>query len=274
MLALLGGIGGVLLAHGRETDPRFQSAKSRLEYVSIDVRCCICPRSVGFTAIVFGLIPATQFPARSSINSKEGGRGGVTGSPRHWMRNSLVVAEVAVALVLLTGAGLLVRSFLAVTSVDPGFDRDRVLALQVFLPRNYQKPELVTGFFNQSLEKIAAVSGVQSAAVVSSPPFIDLEQDVAFTIQGLPVPPKGREPSAFYTEVSPDYLRVMSVPLQRGRFFTKFDKADSPQVVVINETMARRHFAVKILLAESLGVFDQPEVREIVGVIATSCTAA
>jgi putative ABC transport system permease protein len=143
-----------------------------------------------------------------------------------------------------------------------------VLALQVFLPRNYQKPEQVTGFFDQSLEKIAALPRVQSAAVVSSPPFIDLEQDVAFTIQGLPVPPKGREPSAFYTEVSPDYLGVMRVPLQRGRFFTKFDKADSSQVVVINETMARRYFAGEDPVGRKLSViFDQPEVREIVGVI-------
>ncbi len=272
LLALLGGIGGVLLASWSvRLILAFSSAKiPRLEYVSIDVPVLLFALGVSvFTAIIFGLIPATQF-SRPDLQStlKEGGRGGVSGPTRHWMRNSLVVAEVAVALVLLTGAGLLVRSFVAVTSVDPGFDRDRVLALQVFLPRNYQKPEQVTGFFDQSLEKIAALSGVQSAAVVSSPPFIDLEQDVAFTIQGLPVPPKGREPSAFYTEVSPDYLGVMRVPLQRGRFFTKFDKADSSQVVVINETMARRHFVGEDPVGRKLSViFDQPEVREIVGVI-------
>ncbi len=272
LLALLGGFGGVLLASwGVRLILTVGSAQiPRLESVSIDAPVLLFALGVSLlTAIVFGLIPATQF-SRPDLQStlKEGGRGGVTGSPRHWMRNSLVVAEVAVALVLLTGAGLLVRSFIAVTSVDPGFDGDRVLALQVFLPRNYQKPEQVTGFFGQSLEKIKAVSGVQSAAVVASPPFIDLEQDVAFTIQGLPAPPKGREPSAFFTEVSPDYLGVMSVPVQRGRFFTKFDKADSSQVVVINETMARRYFGGEDPVGKKLSViFDQPEVREIVGVI-------
>ena len=271
LLALLGGIGGVLLATWCvRLILAFGSAKiPRLEYVSIDAPVLLFAFGVSIlTAVIFGLIPATQF-SRPDLQStlKEGGRIGVTGSPRHWMRNSLVVAEVAVALVLLTGAGLLVRSFVAVTRVDPGFDKERVLALQVFLARNYQ-PEQVTGFFDQSLEKISAVPGVQSAAVVASPPFIDMEQDVAFTIQGLPVPPKGREPSAFYTEVSADYLAVMSVPLQRGRFFTKFDRPDSAQVVVINETMARRYFGNENPVGKKLSViFDQPEVREIVGVI-------
>ena len=272
LLALLGGIGGVLLASwGVRLILAFSSAKiPRLEYVSIDAPVLLFALGVSvLTAAIFGLIPATQF-SRPDLQStlKEGGRGGVSGSSRHWVRNSLVVAEVAVALVLLTGAGLLVRSFVAVMRVDPGFEKERVLALQVFLARNYQKPEQVTGFFDQALEKIVAVPGVQSAAVVSSPPFINLEQDIAFTIQGLPVPPKGREPSAFYTETSADYLGVMTVPLRRGRFFTKFDGEKSAQVVVINETMARRYFANEDPIGKKLSLmFDQIEVREIVGVI-------
>jgi len=271
LLALLGGIGGVLLATwGVRLILSLNSAKiPRIEYVSMDVRVLLFAIGVSlFTAILFGLIPATQF-SRPDLQStlKEGGRGAVIGSTRHWIRNSLVVAEVAVALVLLTGAGLLVRSFVSVMRVDPGFNKERVLALQVFLSRN-QKPEQVTGFYDQSLEKIMAVPGVQSAAVVASPPFINLEQDATFTIQGQPVPPKGSEPSAFYTEVSPDYLTALTVPLRRGRFFTKFDKADSALVVVINQTMARRYFANEDPVGKQLTViFDQPETREIVGVI-------
>ncbi len=271
LLALLGGIGGVLLASwGVRLILAFSSAKiPGLEYVSIDAPVLLFALGVSMlTAIIFGLIPATQF-SRPDLQStlKEGGRGGVSGSTRHLGRNSLVVAEVAVALVLLTGAGLLVRSFVAVTRVDPGFDKERVLALQVFLRRNL-KTEQITGFFDQALEKIVAVPGVQSAAVVASPPFIDLEQDVAFTIQGWPVPPKGREPSAFFTEVSADYIGVMKVPLRRGRFFSKFDGKDSAQVVVINETMARRYFANENPVGKKLSViFDPVEVREIVGVI-------
>jgi putative ABC transport system permease protein len=112
------------------------------------------------------------------------------------------------------------------------------------------------------------VPGVESAAVVASPPFINLEQDASFTIQGRPVPPKGSEPSAFYTEVSPDYLSALSVPLRSGRFFTKFDKQDSALVVVINQTMARRYFPNEDPVGKQLTViFAHPEVREIVGVI-------
>lgn len=272
LLALLGGIGGLLLASwGVKLILALNTAKiPRLEYVSMDFRVLLFTLGVALlTAILFGLIPATQF-SRSDFQStlKEGGRGSVSGSTRHWVRNSLVVAEVAVALVLLTGAGLLVRSFVSVMRVDPGFDRERVLALQVFLSRNYQKADQITGFFDQSLEKIMTVPGVQSAAVVASPPFINLEQDAPFTISGQPLPPKGREPSAFYTEVSPGYLNALTVPLQRGRFFTKFDTKDSALVVVINQTMARRYFPDEDPVGKQLTVnFDRPETREIVGVI-------
>ena len=271
LLALLGGIGGVVLASwGVRLILSLNSAKiPRIEYVHIDFRVLLFAIGLSLlTAILFGLIPATQF-SRTDLQStlKEGGRGAVTGSTRHWMRNSLVVAEVAVALVLLTGAGLLVRSFVLVTRVDPGFDKERVVALQVFLSRN-QKAEQINAFFDQSLEKIMTVPGVQSAAVVASPPFINLEQDFPFTIQGQPIPPKGREPSAFYTEVSPDYLKTLTVPLRHGRFFTKFDKPDSAQVMVINQAMARRYFPNEDPLGKKLTVmFDPPETREIIGVI-------
>jgi putative ABC transport system permease protein len=273
LLALLGGIGGVLLAAwGVRLILAFNSAKiPRIEYVSLDVRVMLFALGVSvITAVIFGLIPATQF-SRPNLQStlKEGDRGAVAGYTRHWLRNLLVVGEVALALVLLTGAGLLARGFVNLLRVDPGFAKDRVLALQVFLPRNLQQPEKTTGFFDQALQRVAEVPGVQAAAVVSSPPFINLEQDVPFTIEGLPSPPKGNEPSAYYNEVSPDYLNVMSVPLRRGRFFTKLDKPDSAPVVVINETMARRYFGNENPVGKKLVVmYDPPEPREIVGVIA------
>jgi putative ABC transport system permease protein len=271
LLALLGGVGGLLLATWAvRVILSLSSAKiPRIEYVSMDVPVLLFALGISLlTAILFGLIPATQF-SRPNLQStlKEGGRGANKLTRRQWIRNSLVVAEVAVALVLLTGAGLLVRSFVSVTRVDPGFDKDRVLALQVFLSRN-QKADQITAFYDQSLEKIKTVSGVQAAALVASPPFINVEQDVPFTIQGQPAPPKGSEPSAFYSEVSPDYPTALSIPLQRGRFFNRFDTADSALVVVINQTMARRYFPNEDPIGKHVAViFNQPEVREIVGVI-------
>jgi putative ABC transport system permease protein len=151
--------------------------------------------------------------------------------------------------------------------VDPGFNKERVLALQVFLNRS-QKPEQIAGFYDRSLEKIKGVPGVTEAALVASPPFIDLEQDVPFTIRGQATPPKGSEPTAFYTEVSSGYLNALTVPLLRGRFFNNFDKGDSALVTVINQTMARRYFPNEDPLGKTITVmFEQPEPREIVGVV-------
>ena len=271
LLAMLGGLGGLLLSTwGVRLLPAINSAKMpRIEHVNIDARVLLFVFGISIlTAICFGLIPAAHL-SRTDLQStlKESGRGTMAGSVRHWLRNSLVVTEVALALVLLTGAGLLVRGFVSLLRVDPGFAKQRVLALQVFLPRTYQT-EKVTGFFDQTLEKVAAVPGVEKAAVVSSPPFINLEQDAPFTIEGIPPPPPGKEPSAYYSEVSADYLSVMGVPLRRGRFFTRFDKSDTVPVVVINETMARRYFGNQDPVGKKLTVmFDPPEPREIVGVI-------
>ena len=175
------------------------------------------------------------------------------------MRNSLVVAEVAVALVLVNRSGLAGEKFCFRDCAWTLASRRIACSRFRFSCRQYQKTEQITGFFDQSLEKIKAVPGVQSAAVVASPPFINLEQDAPFTILGQPAPPKGSEPSAFYTEVSPDYLDALSVPLQGGRFFTKFDTKDSRLVVVINQTMARRYFPNEDPVGKQLTlVFDQP----------------
>lgn len=273
LLAWLGCAGGLFLASwGTRLLLAVNTAKiPRLENVSIDMTVLLFALGVSLlTALVFGLIPATQF-SRLDLQTtlKEGGRGAVAGQTRQWIRSSLVVAEVAVALVLLTGAGLLVRSFVSVLRVDPGFDKDNVLALQVFLGRNFQKPEQITGYFDQTLAKIGNVPGVQSAAVVTSPPFIHLEQDAPFTVVGRPAPPHGSEPSAYYTEVSSTYPDVLRVPMVRGRFFSSFDRPDSTRVVVINQTMARRYFGEEDPIGKRLAVmfFEETEEREIVGVI-------
>jgi putative ABC transport system permease protein len=272
LLALAGGAGGVLLASwGTKLIPTLSSAKiPRLEYVTVDARVLLFTVAVSFvTALIFGVTPAVQF-WRHDLQStlKEGGRGSAIGPGRYRLRNSLVIAEVAVALVLLTGAGLLVRSFVTLLRVDPGFAKENVLALQVFLSRNYQKPEQLTGFFDQALEKIQSVPGVQSTAVVSSPPFINLEQDAPFTVVGRPAPPEGSEPTAYYSEVSSDYLATLTVPLRSGRFFNRFDKSESVPVVVINEMMARRYFPNEDPVGKKLAVmFHQTVTREIVGVI-------
>ena len=271
LLVLVGGVTGVLLASWLvKLIPTLSSAKiPRLEQVSIDLRVVLFALGVSvLTAIVFGLVPAMQF-WRNDIQSnlKESGRSAAT-PVRQRLRKALVVSEVAIAVLLLAGAGLLLRSFVRLLQVDPGFTKENVLALQVFLPRTYDKPEQMINFFDQSLEKIRNVPGVETAAVVATPPFIGFDQDATFNVVGRPAPPKGSEPSAFYAQVSSEYLNALEVPLKQGRFFTNFDTAASQLVVVINETMARRYFANEDPLGKRLTVlFAEPETREIVGVV-------
>ena len=273
LLVVVGGGIGVLLASWLvKLIPALASANfPRVDSISMDLRVVLfaCGVSV-LTAIVFGLVPAIQF-WRNDIQSslKESGRN-IGGTPaRHGLRRALVVSEVAIAVVLLAGAGLLFRSFVRLMQVDPGFSKENVLALQVFLSRSYIDPAKMVGFFDQSLEKIKALPGVEAAAVVTSPPFINLESDATFSVVGRPAPPPGSDLSAFFTAVSSEYLDALSIPLKRGRFFNAFDGPGSQQVVVINEAMARRHFPNEDPIGSRLIVnFGQPETREVVGVVA------
>ncbi|HEU0254090.1 MAG TPA: ABC transporter permease [Pyrinomonadaceae bacterium] len=273
LLVLLGSVTGILVASWLvKLIPSLSSAKlPRLEYVSMDLRVVLfaCGVSV-LTAVVFGLVPAIQF-WRNDIQStlKESGRSAGAATPaRQRLRQALVISEIAIAVVLLTGAGLLVRSFVRLMQVDPGFTKENVLALQVFLSRNYQQRDQQMGFYEQSLEKISALPGIKAAAVIAAPPYIDLELDAPFNIVGRPAPPPGSEEVAFYSAVSSEYLNALNIPLKQGRFFTKFDGPSSQRVVVITEAMARRYFPNENPLGQRLVVmFGEAETREIVGVV-------
>lgn len=273
LLVLVGGVTGVLVASWlvRLIPSLSPATLPRVEHLQMDLRVVLFACGVSaLTAIIFGLVPAIQF-WRNDIQStlKESGRNPAAATPgRQRLRQALVISEVAIAVVLLTGAGLLVRSFVRLMQVDPGFTKENVLALQVFLLRNYREADQIVGFYDQSLEKISALPGIKSAAVVASPPFIDLELNTSFNIVGRPAPPPGSEDSAFYSAVSNEYLGTLNIPLKQGRFFTKFDGPTSPQVVVINEAMVRRYFPHENPIGQRLVVmFGGPETREIVGVV-------
>ena len=271
LLVLLGAVSGVLLASWLvKLIPALSASKiPRVEHVGMDLRVVLFASGVSLvTAIVFGLVPAIQFWRNDiQLSLKESGRGPAM-PMRQRLRKALVISEVAVAVVLLTGAGLLLRSFVRLMQVDPGFTKENVLALQVFLPRNYDQPEQMIGFFDQSIDKIKSLPGIESAAVIATPPFLNLDQDASFSIVGQPAPPQGSEPSAFYAPASSEYLRALNIQLKKGRFFTKSDAAGSPPVVVINETMARRFFPNEDPLGKRLNViFGRTVTREIVGVV-------
>jgi putative ABC transport system permease protein len=193
------------------------------------------------TGVLCGAGPAIH-ASRADVDGvlKEAGRGG-SGSVGHRFRDGLVVAEVTLSLVLLIGAGLLVRSALALQRADPGFRADHVLTAEFRLPPSkYAEPRAIAAFLRQARERLQAVPGIESLALVRAVPFSGNSGSTTYQVEGQPEPPKGREPIAQLNIVSPDYFRTLGIPQLRGRDFDAHDTADAPTAAVINDTMARQ----------------------------------
>lgn len=242
-------------------------AYSRLNEASLD------PVVLGYTALIalatsalFGLAPALQaarFDLRKSID--EGGRttGGLAPQP---VRSWLVAIQVAFALVLLTTAGLMLRSFVRVLEVQPGFRSDSLLAFNVQTPAGYPGETGPTQYLEELTGRFEALPGVRSAGAISYLPLSGGENRGRFTVEGEPPIAPGDESRAERRWVTPGYFATMRIPIQKGRTFTKRDSIDQPKVVVINETMARQFFTA----GDSLGrkVSTLGHWRTVVGVVA------
>jgi putative ABC transport system permease protein len=246
LLALLGGAGGLVLALW--SIDLLQSLKPanlpRLSDISIDARVLLFTLSVSvLTGLVFGLVPALN-SSRLNVNEalKEGGRSATAGSARHRFSSLLVVSELAIALVLLVGAGLLIKGFWRLRAVEPGFKTDHLLTMRVELPEaRYREIPKQTQYRRQVLEAINTLPGVQ-AAMVSEIPLADDALMHNFIIEGRPPIAPGEEPDLFTRSVGGDYFRTMGIPLRTGRDFTTQDREDAPLVGVVNESMARQYF--------------------------------
>ncbi|HYV07145.1 MAG TPA: ABC transporter permease, partial [Blastocatellia bacterium] len=218
--------------------------------------------------VIFGLVPALQ-ASRPNLNEtlKEGGRGTTTG--HHRVRSSLVVVEVALALVVLVCSGLLIRSFLRLQQVNPGFNANNALTVNIALPgRKYPNPDQFSGFFTQLIEKTSALPGVVSVGATQSLP-IQSDYVLGFNIQGRPPDAPGEGKSTNYYAVTPDYFKAMGIPILRGRGFTDQDNMTAPKVAVINETLAKAYFPDEDPIGKSINVTLGPEqFREIVGIVA------
>jgi len=196
------------------------------------------------TGVIFGLVPAfeaTRFNLTESL--KEGGKN-IGGSMRsHRLRNSLVVAEIALALVLLVGAGLLIRSFARLQNVDPGFNANGVLTMKVSLPgRKYDTGQKRINFIRQAVAQMQTLPGVVSAGAVSFLPFAAPHAGTLVEIEGRPKPPPGQGLNTGVMVSDMNYFGVMQIPLKRGRLFTDQEAAEMRHVVVINEAFARTNF--------------------------------
>jgi putative ABC transport system permease protein len=247
LLAVSGGAAGLLLATWAVSWLVSLSPDTipRVHEISVD------PRVAGFTLLVsvatgvlFGLAPALQVSRPDLTDAlKESGRT-TAGLRRNRLRSALVMSEVALSLVLLVGAGLMIRSFAKLSQVDPGFSPARVLTLGVTLLRTkYPADEQVAQLYSQILERAAAVPGVLSAGAISELPLSGSNTSDYFTIEGRPAIAKEAEPLTEYRVVTPRYFESMGIPLLSGRDFAEADTRQSPNVVVINDAFAHRHFA-------------------------------
>ena len=194
------------------------------------------------TGIVFGLAPAWSF-LRTSISEglKETGR--VTeGKAQQRLRNALVAGELVLAIVLLTGAGLLMKTFFQLRSVAPGFRTDRILTMNIVLPEaRYETPPEQTRFRDSLIESLNNQPGIQ-AAMISELPLTNDYLDHNFIIEGRPPLVRGTEPSIFSRSVVGDYFRIMQIPLVKGRYFSREDAIDSPPVGIVNQAMVKKYF--------------------------------
>lgn len=218
------------------------------------------------TGLLFSLAPALRSSRPQLSESLKEGRAS-SGTSAGVIRSGLVVSEVALALVLLIGAGLLMKSFVNLLRVDSGFDPSNVLTLRLLLPAaRYPDRQQTASFYAQLVERLRLLPGVESAGAVSSLPLGDENTDVSFLIEGRPESPPGQEPAAWYSTVTPDYFTVMKMQMISGRRFTDADQRGGRLVVIINQTMARRYFPGEDPIGTRIG---SPRAwREIVGVIA------
>jgi predicted permease len=272
LLATVGGGAGILLAKwaidalrafGPEQLPRLQA-------VNIDGRILLFTLGVTLaTGVLFGLAPALQ-GGQVNLNEllKEGGRG--AGGQRRRLRDALVITEVALALALLAGAGLLIRSFWKLQQTDSGFNAERVLTANLSLPAaRYGESSKVGAFQQRLLERLSALPGALSVGLTSDLPWTGYDENAGFAIEGKTFPPNDG-PSARYHFVSSDYFRTIGVPIIAGRFFNADDRPDTRPVVLINRSMAERYWPGESAVGKRFTFSSQPKERDwfmVVGVV-------
>jgi len=239
-LGLLLAVWGVKLIIGINPD-----GIPRAREISLDARVVFFTFAVSFvTGIVFGLVPA-WYASKPDMNEtlKDAGRGSTGGIHRQRFRNVLVVTEVALALVLLIGGGLMIRSFYTLQQVHPGFEVSNLLTFQFTLPRDkYAEQPQRVNFYRQVTDRIEVMPGVESVGLATGLPLGNNGNQTSFTVECQPEPEPGQRPLAEVVYVSPEYFKTMQMPLLKGRTFNEQDTADSPRVFVIDETFASRHW--------------------------------
>jgi putative ABC transport system permease protein len=245
----------------------------RATQIGIDARVLAFTLLVSLgTGIVFGLVPALHSSKTDLTESlKEGGRGSTEGASRNRVRGALVIAEVAIALVLLVGAGLLIQSLRRLQNVNPGFDSHNVLTLALGVPDVKYSTAQQAEFYRQLLSRIESLPGVRSASAVLPLPLSNDRIRITFETEGRPLP-KGELPASEYRAVETNYFRTMGIPVLKGRDFTERDGMKSTAVIIVNQSFADKFFPGEDPIGKHIkpGISvdeSKPGWREIVGVV-------
>jgi putative ABC transport system permease protein len=274
LLSLVGGACGLLLAWWGTRALSALSPPGLIDLKDVAVNLPV----LGFTfvltlltGVVFGLVPALE-AARFDLNDslKEGGKNIGGGSRSHRLRNLFVVTQVALALVLLVGAGLLIKSLSRLRSVDPGFKSNNLLTMRVSLPRRkYDTDPKVMDFFNRALEQMRTIPGVQAVGAINTLPFAGPHSGTSLEIEGQPKPPPGQNLSTGICVTDANYFEAMQIPLKRGRLFTEQEAKEMRHVVVVNETFAQKMLPGQDPLGKrvTIAMKDEDAPTEIIGVV-------
>jgi putative ABC transport system permease protein len=275
LLAAIGGLCGLLLAYGLTKALASLNSTSTLGQISNMARIGIDSSVLSFTllvslltGVIFGLFPALQ-TSRPDLNSSlnEGARSGGFQGGR--ARQALMIAEVAMTITLLVGAGLLVRSFINLLGVNPGFRAENVLTASLSLPDSrYEKSEDRLRFMRELLPRLAALPGVESVGAINHPPLTKFSFLGYLRVEGRQSAAKNNEPGTPIGQVTPDYFRAMGIPLRAGRYFNENDNANAPRVLLLNEALARKLFPGEDPVGKRVNLFNgNSDYSTVIGVV-------
>ncbi len=274
-LGVIGGVAGICFAYWgvRTLGSLLPSNFPQANTIHVDAVVLSFALLLSVVAsFVFGLAPAF-FAADSNLRSglnEGGGRSGEANARRR-MRNFLAVAEIALAMILLVGSGLLIRSFISLTAVNPGFNPAHLVKAEISLPRfQYSRPQQWTAFSNDLLTRLQAQPGLRNSAIAIPLPVANNSVNLPFEIVGIPRANAGVSRTADYASISPEYFGVMGIPLIRGRYFNQYDSPSAAPVTIVSQVLARQYFPNQDPLGKRL-TFGFPltanMTREIVGVV-------
>ena len=275
ILSALSGLLGLLLAYGgvKLLVALTPSEVPRLHEIGLHVPVFLWTLAISVvTGVLFGLAPAVQAskPDLNTALKESSGRnpGSFQGSG---LRSLLVVSEVAVALLLLVGAGLMTKSFFRLQRVDPGFDATNVVSMNIALPTSKYREQQVLTFYDQLIERVKNLPGVKSVAGINPLPLSNTNVSSRFVVEGAPFVALADRPFAGVRVITPDYFQTMSIPQLKGRSFTAQDRKNSPNVIIVNEALASRYWPNQNPIGKRIGFFEEDpgkqEWREIIGVV-------